>query len=245
MKDDGWHATEMGGAVVQHETQAWRLLNPANADSNYVNAQISDYPPFRWRPPLRLTVTAQASSTILRGTAGFGFWNHPFSPVGWSLRLPQAIWFFFGSPPNNMALAQGVLGYGWKAATISANRWPFALLLPTAPFGFLLMRIPSLYRVLWPLAQRAIGVSEKALDAALFTERHTYSLEWHVNRAVWMVDGVTVHESAQSPRGPLGLVLWIDNQYAIVTPQGHFGYGVIPIEQEQWLRIAHIHVDSL
>ena len=96
--------------------------------NGYVNAQISDYPPFRWRPPLRLTVTAQASSAALRGTAGFGFWNHPFSPVGWSLRLPQAIWFFFGSPPNNMALAQGVPGYGWKAATISANRWPFALL---------------------------------------------------------------------------------------------------------------------
>ena len=117
-----------------------------------------------------MTVTAWASAPAdqLRGTAGFGFWNHPFSPDVRRLpRLPRAIWFFFAAPPSNMALAYGVPGFGWKAATIDATR-PGALAL--APFGLpaiLLMRRESLYAKLWRVIQRRLNIGEHLLANAL------------------------------------------------------------------------------
>lgn len=245
--DPYWRTTEQGQGAVRHEPGLLRLLNRPTPDGVYTNAQISDYQSgrFRWRPPLRLTVTARASSSSMVGTAGFGFWNHPFTPVSFSLRLPQAIWFFYGGLPTNIALAKDVPGHGWKAATISANRWPFLLLAPTTPLAVFLMRVPALYNLLWPIGQRAIGVSEKRLDSALLAERHTYTLEWQTGGASWAVDGRLVHEAAVAPSGPLGFVAWVDNQYAIVTPQGQFGYGVTPLEHEQSLKLEHVSIQPL
>src|SRR6185312_8760643 len=115
----------------------------------YSDAQIDDYGQlarahFPWRPPLRMEVSARSSlpaahtdssgeSPILRGTAGFGFWNYPFSVRGDILMLPEAVWFFYASPPSNMALVPGIPGWGWKAQVVHSMR-PGALLsaLPLA-----------------------------------------------------------------------------------------------------------------
>lgn len=143
-----------------------------------------------------------------------------------------------------MALARDVPGHGWKVATLDAGR-PLALaLLPLAPFGFLLMRVPALYRRLWPVAQRAIGVSEALLPVDL-SEPHTYSLDWLPDGVTFRVDRQIVHEATASPRGPLGLIAWMDNQYAIITPQGRIGFGVTPIPREQWLALDEIAIESL
>jgi hypothetical protein len=223
-------------------------INPAAGDV-YSDAQISDYveSDFRWRPPLRLTVRARASGTAdeLVGTAGFGFWNQPFMPGQRRFRLPQAVWFFFSSPPSNMRLAKGVPGPGWKAATINARRWSFAALAPTALIGVLLMRIPSLYNRLWPIGQRAIGVSERLLDGALLAETHTYTLDWRADGAIFGVDNIAVHEVPVAPRGALGFVAWIDNQYAIVTPQGQFGFGLVPVQREQTLILEYVAIETV
>jgi hypothetical protein len=169
------------------------VLHPASGQTQpYSDAQITDYKGlprknYPWIPPLRLTVRAWTSHSAydLKGTAGFGFWNEPFVPVSGDLpRLPRAVWFFFGSPPNNMALAQGVPGYGWKAATLDASRWQFLALAPFAPLGFLLMRIPALYRWLWPLGQRALGASEALLPVD-FIDPHEYTLEWLADRVIF------------------------------------------------------------
>jgi len=247
---------------------------PANVYSDAQISDYAGKHDFAWCPPVRLTITARAEmvpslSTVgtrhasseglenadthysllithpfLSGTAGFGFWNHPFVPGERGFRLPQAVWFFFSSPPSNMQLAHGVPGPGWKAATIDATRLSFLALLPTAPIGVLLMRIPALYRRLWPVGQRVIGVSEQLLDTALLTENHTYTLDWRADGVIFAVDGVTVHETPSAPRGPLGFIAWIDNQYAIVTPQGQLGFGLLPVEQEQALIIEHIRLES-
>src|SRR5438046_3623270 len=78
------------------------------------------------------TSTVESTNT-LRGTAGFGFWNYPFSVRGDILMLPEAIWFFYASPPSNMALVQGVPGWGWKAQVVHSMR-PAAL-APTLPLA--------------------------------------------------------------------------------------------------------------
>jgi hypothetical protein len=241
-----WRVTEIGQGRVSERPDALLLTTDPTPAGAYSDAQISDYQSsdFRWRPPLRMTVTASATAD-LRGTAGFGFWNQPFMPGQYRLRLPQAAWFFFSSPPNNMALARGVPGPGWKAATINARRWQFVTLLPAAPLGLLLMRMPALYRRLWPIGQQAIGVSEHLLDNALLTETHTYTLDWHKDKVLFAVDGAVIHQTPSAPRGPLGFVAWVDNQYAVVTPQGNFGAGVIPLEREQTLRLEHIQIKQL
>ena len=241
-----WRVTEIGHGHVIESSAVLLLTNDATPAGVYSDAQISDYhmADFRWRPPLRMTVRASASADLV-GTAGFGFWNQPFMPGQYRLRLPQAVWFFFSSPPNNMALAQGVPGPGWKAATINARRWQFGALLPAAPLGLLLMRVPALYRCLWPIGQRAIGVSEHLLDSALLAKTHSYTLDWHKDHVTFSVDGNVMHQTPSAPGGPLGFVAWVDNQYAIVTPQGNFGAGVIALEQEQTLRLEHIQIERL
>ena len=138
-----WHATELGGGRVRQRADTFRLTLPPGAASVYHDAQISDYSAaardFVNAPPLRLELRARASGDI-SGTAGFGFWNHAFVPGERGFRPPQALWFFFGGPANDIALAKGLAGNGWKAAAFNAKNWPFLALLPLAPLGILLMR---------------------------------------------------------------------------------------------------------
>ncbi len=247
-----WRPLEVGSGRLEQVDGTLRcVLGPASSHQ-YSDAQISDYQglarrDFPWRAPLRLRVRAWASHPVdqLKGTAGFGFWNAPFVPVGTRLpALPRAVWFFFASPPNNMALAKGVPGYGWKAATIDAWRPGFLALAPFAPIGFLLMRVPALVRRLWPIGQRALGVAEAPLPVDI-SEPHNYELTWRAKSVTFRVDEETVLVTPYAPRGPLGFVAWNDNQYAIVTPQGRFGYGLIDTTEEQTLALDEIEIQPL
>lgn len=243
-----WNITQLGNGIVQSEDAYLRLTVPSGTSDTYHDAQVSDYQPhirdFQNRPPLRMTVVAKAEGDI-RGTAGFGFWNHMFVPGERGFRIPQAVWFFFGSPPNNIALAEGVPGHGWKATTFDAQRWKFYGLLPLAPLGFLLMRNKTIYQHLWSIGQDAIGVSEANLDTELLHTFHTYTLEWRLNGATFMVDGDVVLQTDDVPTKPLGFIAWVDNQYAIVTPQGNFGWGLLDVSASQSLIFKQIQIDSI
>jgi len=247
-----WTPLELGGGWVDPQPGRLALGLPALNGDVYADAQITDYAgrarrDFPWRPPLRLTVQAQASASgdALIGTAGFGFWNDPFQPGRREIpRLPRAAWFFFGAPPNDQRLALDQPGHGWKAATFDAGRPLFWGLLPLALPGFLLMRFSAVYRMLWPLGQRALGVAEAALPGDLLADAHAYSIEWRPGRVKFAVDDVTVLETERSPGGPLGFIAWIDNQYAIVTPQGRFGWGVMP-GAAQSLSLTRVAIEPL
>lgn len=241
-----WRITEIGQGSVSQTPGTLHLTVPPSPTPVYYDAQVTDYQPGvtgHWKPPLRMTVSAHAEGT-LHGTAGFGFWNHPHLAGHIRLRLPQAVWFFFSSPPNNMQLAHGIPGPGWKAATFNAQRWQFLALAPSAPIGFLLMRVPAFYQRLWPVGQRAIGVSEQLLEPALLYERHTYSIEWFPRQVRFLVDDTLVHEAPVSIGGPLGFVAWVDNQYAVVTPRGQFGYGLLTTEHAQSLLLHEVIIES-
>jgi hypothetical protein len=94
------------------------------------------------------------------------------------------------------------------------------------------------------LGQRALGVAEAALPGDLLAEAHAYTLTWRAGGATFDVDGATVLDTASSPQGPLGFIAWIDNQYAIVTPQGRFGWGVTP-GPAQSLNLERITIEPL
>ena len=238
-----------GGGALETTEQTLRLVNQDAHALAYSDAQIDDYQGlprgrFPWSAPLTLTVRARFSHSCgaLKGTAGFGFWNDPFLMTGRRLpALPRAIWFFYASASSNMKLDVQTLGHGWKAATIDAQRWPFVLLLPTAPFAIPLMNIRPLYRTLWPVGQRAIGVSEAGLDVEM-TDWHTYVVQWTTRQARFWVNGVPVLNSDRPPRGRLGFVMWIDNQYAIITPWGRFGHGCIDAPGRQWMEVDSLTI---
>jgi hypothetical protein len=241
------HITEQGSGQVVQSGNDYRLSLPAVGADAYHNAQISTYTDrrtFEQRAPLRLQLRAYAEGE-LQGTAGFGLWNHPYDPTMRGLpSLPRAVWFFHATPPNKMALALDVPGNGWKCATFDAGNWRFLALLPVAPLGFLLMRIPALYRRLWPVGQRALNVSEHALPADLLHEPHDYTLDWQADSVTFAVDGVSVYHTDRTPRGPLGFVAWVDNQYAVVTPQGRFGFGLVAGDSPQALVIEDLRLET-
>jgi len=259
--DPRWVRTCPNGGALTEEGSALRLALPGAEAGRYSDAQIDDYgrlPPSRylWRPPLRLEARARASHPAhparltapdpgatrpyLRGTVGFGFWNYPFSLSGRVLRLPDAVWFFGASPPSNMALVPGVPGWGWKAQVIHAHRWrSVALGVPTLP-AILWARATGRERAAARWVQRVSGALEAPLDTDL-SEWHTYALDWRSAAARFAVDGVEVLAVPDPPRGPLGFVAWIDNQYAVATPRGAFGFGTLDSGPE-WLELDRLRI---
>lgn len=243
-----WRLTQVRGAAIALLEDGIRLCVPPIRVPQYANAQLDDYTglarsSFPWKPPLLLTVRARVAH-LHAGTAGFGFWNSPISPIGKVLPvLPAALWFFFAAPPSNMPLAAGVPGFGWKAAALDATTreaWAWA---PLAASVLLLNRIPVIRVRLWRLVQRALRISEAAL-AAPDVDWHTYTLEWLPDRATFGIDGSVVHVLTRPPRGPMGFVAWVDNQWMVATPDGHFGWGVSAVERAQWLDLAEIRIEG-
>jgi hypothetical protein len=246
-----WHRCVVGHGALERTGSTLRFVNAHTSSHHYTDAQIDDYQGlprrrFPWHPPLTLTVRARFShpADMLSGTAGFGFWNDPFMMSGVRLpSLPRAIWFFYTSPPSNMKLDMHTPGHGWKATTIDALRPPFFLLAPTALLAIPLMNFRPLYRALWPVGQRAIGVSEALVETDM-TAWHTYAIKWGIERAYFSVDGQAVLDCDTSPRGPLGFVMWLDNQYAIVTPWGRFGYGRLDAPGRQWMEVDALAIEA-
>ncbi len=241
------YTTEQGQSHVLRQEPLIELRVHSSNDQQYSNAQVASYQQrsdFAFRPPLRLSLTAWTEGH-LQGTAGFGFWNHPFAPGSRGVHLPKTLWFFHSTPPNEMALALDVPGCGWKCATFDAARWQFLALLPTAPLGLLLMHNRLLYRRLWPVGQRALGVSEHLLDRGLLRHPHRYVIEWYADRAVFYIDGEQQFITDRVPTGPLGFIAWADTQYAVVTPQGRFRFGLLETTQPQALFIQDVLIEDL
>jgi len=239
-----------GAGKVEQEA-GWKFVIPPTSDTYYSDAQVSDYGmlprrAYPWEAPLRLTVRACASHAVdqMRGTAGFGLWNQPFMPGQMIPRLPRVAWFFFAGQPSNMALARNVPGHGWKVAILDGTRPGFLALAPFAPIGVLFMRVPALYRRFYPVAQSALGVSEALIDID-WRDVHTYTLDWQPRSVTFGVDGRCILRTPFAPAGRLGFIAWMDNQYAVVTPQGRLRFGLVDVPHEQWLHVETVEIEKV
>ncbi|WP_420643851.1 hypothetical protein [Candidatus Leptofilum sp.] len=245
---------EMNGGAVQGErpfaTAPLQFHLPVT-QAGYANAQIDDcvgrrkaYP---WRPGTRLKVCARFSHEAedLVGTAGFGFWNAPFGDptVPWPT-LPQATWFFFGSPPNDLPLAPAAPGCGWFAATLDATTWRAVRLAPLAPAVLLMNQFTSLRQKVWPWVQHNLQISFQPIQETMM-DWHDYQLNWGKAGCEFFIDGRLIHRTPFSPRGPLGFVCWMDNQYMVATANGRFRWGTLPVSTPQFLAVDNLHIETI
>jgi len=255
-----WIQVCTGGGKLQLNKSILRLGFESAQKGQYTDAQIDDYTmlsrsAYPWKPPLRMTVRARfslpavnknnlnANKNILRGTAGFGFWNNPFSLKGDVHALPEAIWFFYSAPPSNMVLVPDVPGWGWKAQSLHNMR--LGVLSHVLPLSItsVYARLTGNLRPASYWLQRFAGANEALMNNDL-TRWHIYKLEWHPHESIFWVDNTLILRARQAPTRPLGFVAWVDNQYAITTPQGKFRFGTID-SGAQWLDIDYIKIKSL
>jgi hypothetical protein len=240
-------------AKVERIKDGWRLGIQKGDSSSYRDAQLDDYSQLRRsrfpHQSLNLSLRARTSSSSPAGTWGFGLWNDPF---GLSLgfggspfrlpALPNAVWFFYGSKENYLSFkspsttgfdtpskntrvtqpsTQGEVANGFMAQVFRSPKFhpllvPAGLALPFSPLRETTRKLLSKV-----IVEDSVSVS---VDV---TQWHRYKLEWEAKRVAWHVDDALVFESLVSPNQPLGVIIWIDNQYAAFTPEGKIGFGVL------------------
>lgn len=241
-------------AHIEAIPHGWNLRLSASQESKYQLAQLDNYHQlvrrdFGHQWPLTFALRARASHKDLPGTWGFGLWNDPFGlSLGFGGRawrlpaLPNAAWFFFASPQNHLALRTELPGSGQLAAVFRSPRIPSLLLAPAAlALPMLALRPASR----WLRKQTARLVAQDAVSLGLDLDPtiwHDYTLNWQSDFVEFTIDERVVLRTSISPRGPLGLVLWIDNQFAAWRPDGGIGYGVLPT-QDSWLEIQDLRLN--
>lgn len=177
-----------------------------------------------------------------------GFGGNPFRLPA----LPNAVWFFGaseesylsfraersdeGNSKNIVEAQRGIVGNGFLAQSFRSPRFHPWLIMA----GLVL---PFSRRV----ARRFMGkviVDDGVRLSVDASQWHRYRLDWRETRVSFEVDDTLVFESQVSPRPPLGLVIWIDNQFAAFTPEGRIGFGVLENPEPAWLELKDIVINE-
>ena len=154
--------------------------------------------------------------------------------------LPNTAWFFHASPENHLSLRKTLPGNGFLAQSFSSPAISSFLLAPGLLAAPLLLsrRLAGWIRA---VLSRVIDEDSDTLEPNL-TQWHHYQLNWQPGRVEYYLDDVLVFETATSPKGPLGLVIWIDNQFAAFTPTGKISAGSLANPSPAWMEIADLTV---
>ena len=234
------------GASVSSTSNGFRLTIPVSSKYQYRLAQLDDYAllardKFLWRAPLTLTLRARVSSDSIPGTWGFGLWDDPFGIAIWLKdspfrlpSLPNAIWFFHASQQNYLSFRDDKPAQGFLAQVFSSPSFHPSMLAIVPTFLFSQQKARQ-------ALSRIINEDSAAISVDT-TQWHCYRFEWSLNRSAFWVDETLVLDTPMSPRAPLGMVIWIDNQYAAFTPDGKMNWGLEKNPTEVWLEIGDIEI---
>jgi len=222
---------------------------PSGESGTYRLAQLDDYARlprahFCHAPPVTLNLTARVSVANLPGTWGFGFWNDPLSfslGLGSSVTrlpiLPNTAWFFHASPQNWLSIHEGLPGNGFFAGTFRSPCYRsilLALMLPVIPW----MAVRPISRIFRKWAGKLVHQDSTAIQVDV-TGRHRYSIQWLRETCLFKIDGGTILHTSTSPMPPLGLVLWIDNQFAAWSQDGKVRFGTLD-NPDAWVEIEDL-----
>ncbi len=232
-------------ASITPKPNGWRLTIPGGSAGGYRLSQLDDHAHitrqnYPYSPPFSLSLKARVSSTSVPGTWGFGLWNDPFGfsfgPGDTFFRLPalpNALWFFYASPQNYLSFRDDRPAQRFLAQAFRSPRFHPSVIAA----GFAL---PFSRKKTRQLLSRVIE-EDSATVSVDATQWHAYRLEWSPTRSAFWVDEALVLESPVSPRPPLGLVIWIDNQFAAFKPDGKISMGVLA-GKEEWLEIEDLEI---
>ncbi len=234
-----------GGGKVQRTEDGWLLTLPAGC-RRYCLAQLDDYGHlprrrYPWRPPVVLSLEARMTGAAAAGTWGFGFWNDPFPGLGGAANrlpaFPQALWFFGAAPPNHLSLHPEVPARGFFAGVTfwPGRAWDGLL----APWVALLVPWPGLRETARRWVARRMRQWGRALNVDP-AQWHRYRILWARDRVRFWVDDALIGETPLVPPGPLGLVLWVDNQFAAWPPGGLPRWGVRPTSEPAALALRDV-----
>ncbi len=244
-----------GNGQVKDTERGWLFSIPAGGAARYRLAQLDDHlriqrRDYPRRSPFRFQLESRVSAAGLPGTWGFGVWNDPYGfsvgPGNGFLRLPalpNAAWFFYSSPLCYLSFRDDKPGNGFLAQLFASPQFDPLLIPAAATFPFarkttrrLLGRIISEDTTCLD-GPAAPGSASSSLDV---TAWHQYALEWGLSQTRFFVDDACVLDTHLSPRSPLGMVIWIDNQHAGLTPQGKLSFGMEPNPEPAWLEIRDL-----
>jgi hypothetical protein len=224
------------------------------------------------RTSLSLSLSARASKNTIPGTWGFGLWNDPFGlSLGFGGNpfrlpaLPNAVWFFGASEENYLSFRSEFLPERSEAKSKGGDSTGNLdtgekRSRPTKPavHGFLAQtfRSPKFHPLLIPAVlafpfsrkttRRLLGrvIAEDGTRLSVdVTQWHQYKIDWSKDQVAFEVDNGLVFESSVSPHSPLGVVIWIDNQFAAFTPEGRIGFGVLENPEPAWLEIKDLEIN--
>ncbi len=247
--------TTRGAGIEEIDDGTIRLSIAAGDKGTYRLAQIDNYQglprvKFPHEPPVVFSLRARASSAEIPGTWGFGLWNDPFGITlsggagGTKLpAFPNTAWFFHASIHSHLALRDDIPANGWFAGTFRSPGWGALRLVPWLPL------VPALG--LAPIAnflRRKAGVVIPH-DAALIpvdpTEWNLYSLQWRNESVRFFVRSELVYETRVVPKGRIGLVIWIDNQFMSYSANSSPRWGTLPSEQPAWIEFSDLSITHL
>jgi len=228
------------------------LIIPAGSGKTYSCAQLDDYHllnrnQFPHTADIYLSLEARVSEKNIPGTWGFGFWNDPFQ-VNLGVKgagrripsLPNTAWYFYASKENYLAFSNHHPATGMLAATFRSPQLPIWLFAGAIMFLPLLV-IPITARIVRKFLSRIIQE-----DAVLLTHDVTiwnqYVLLWRSNKVDFLINGKQQWSTTVVPQGRLGLVIWIDNQYAAFPPNGRIKMGVLPSTISHWMEVKNIQM---
>jgi hypothetical protein len=233
---------------------SWRLQIPAGPAGRYRLAQLDDYSDlprkaFLWKRAGSFQVQMRASAAQIPGTWGMGFWNNPFGLAilkGVEMlrlpTLPESVWYFFASPQNHLSFYDHLPAHGSLASTFRSQR-RVTPELALATLCLPLLAIPITARYLRKLIRNFVrqDSQELLIDP---THWHDYQLDWRKDRAIFKIDGQELFETEIVPQGPLGFVLWVDNQYAAFPPDGRIKFGSLENPVPAWIEVRNLSING-
>jgi len=247
--------TTPGSKVTYLSPDCWRLEIPPGEGGSYRWAQLDDYQKlprkkFLWEPPVTIKLSARVSQNHHSGTWGFGFWNDPFNMSlglgGTSRRLPafpNTAWFFFASSENYLSIqdhlpANGMLAVTFSSPTISP------LLFAPASLALPLAFTRSTARLMRKLLRFFIKEDSISMQGD-WTVLHDFELIWEPQRVCFCLDGKRCMETQVAPKGKLGAVIWIDNQFACFPPSGALKTGTLQTVTPGWLEVKNVSIQAI